>query len=291
MGFGKAQPNKRLPTGDEILRIISEVDVFEYYLGFLPTNPISSPLREDINPSFSLFLSDKYSQLFYKDFSTGEVGDCFIFVKRLFNLATKTDAFNKVAGDFGLNQFRLPSGSISAPSTKLKIPERKTPRIKPNERLRISVRRREWKLRDKNFWYKKYGLNKEQLEYCNVYPISHYFVNGYCTEAHSKAYAFVEEKDGLQTFKIYQPYAEKEDKWINNNDYSTWELWTQMPNTGNILVICSSRKDAMVIKSLFPSELLTACSLQSEHVNPKESVVDELRNRFKEIYILYDRRK
>ena len=101
------------------------------------------------------------------------------------------------------------------------------------------------------------------------------------------AYAFVEEKDGLQTFKIYQPNAD-EKKWINNNDFSTWELWTQLPEKGKNLIITSSRKDAGVIKILYPSNLLTSCALQSEKTNPKKSVVEELKMRFDKIYVMYD---
>lgn len=288
MGFGKSQPTKRLPTGNDILKHISSADIFMAYLGDLPQKPISSPLREDTNPSFSLFHSDLYEQIFFKDFATGEKGDCFIFVKKLFNLSTKTDAFNKVAEDFNLKEFRLNSESISTQPTAKFKPKKLKVEFKPHERLRISVRVRPWKIRDKVFWEGRYGLNKNQLEHCNVYPISHFFVNGYCTKAHGIAYAFVEEKDGLQTFKIYQPNAPKEEKWINNNDFSTWELWTQMPEKGKVLIITSSRKDAMVIKSLFPSHQITSCSLQSEGVNPKQSVVEELKSRFDEVFVLYD---
>ena len=91
----------------------------------------------------------------------------------------------------------------------------------------------------------------------------------------------------MQTFKIYQPLSEKA-KWINNNDYSTWELWTQLPKNGKNLIITSSRKDAIVIKKMFDSSFITSCSLQSENVNPKKSVIDELKSRFENIFVLYD---
>ena len=44
----------------------------------------------------------------------------------------------------------------------------------------------------------------------------------------------------------------------------------------------------MVIKSLFPSSMITSCSLQSESVNPKPSVMEELKNRFKHVFVMYD---
>ena len=225
--------------------------------------------------------------ILFKDFATGEVGDCFVFVMRLFKLSSKVEAFNKVASDFNLNQFEL------NPSTILSLPKRKSSqktkvKFKTERQLSMAVTVRPWKLKDKAYWHDKYGLNKDQLEYCKIYPISHYFINGYCTKADELAYAFVEYKDGRQTFKIYQPYNTNKRKWINNNDYSTWELWSQMPKSGEVLIITSSRKDAAVLKTLYSSELLTSVALQSEGVIPKQSVINELKKRFKRIYILYD---
>lgn len=286
MSFGKSKDHKKLPNSQDILSCVSDLEIFERYLGSIPQKPISSPLREDTNPSFSLFNATDHGRVFWKDFSTGESGDCFLFVMRLFNIPSKVETFNRIARDFNLNQFELNRPIFTTSPNNL--PKRKKPKLDKTKRIRISVTVRDWKIKDKNYWDGKYGLGKEQLEYCNIFPISHYFVNGYCTKAHDLAYAFVEEKDGIQTFKIYQPKADKENKWINNNDFSTWELWTQLPAHGDVCIIASSRKDAAVIKSLFPSREVTACSLQSEGVNPKMSVVEELRGRFKRVFILYD---
>jgi len=287
MGFGKSRSYKDLPTSAAILAVVSEIDIFSYYLGgTIPNKPISSPLREDTSPSFSLFHSSEHGIVLYKDFATGEVGNCFVFVMRLFNLSSKIEAINKVAADFSLNQFEIPNSITSQPINLTYTKNRK--KTLNTGRLKISVTVRNWSIKDKDYWEGKYGLTKQQLEFCNIHPISHYFVNGYCTKTQDNAYAFVEEKDNIQTFKIYQPYADKENKWINNNDFSTWELWTQLPDNGEVLIVASSRKDALVIKSLFPTNQITACSLQSEGVNPKRNVIDEIRGRFKEVYIMYD---
>lgn len=286
MSFGKSQPTKRLPTSEDVLKYVSDAEIFSAYLGGLPKRPISSPLREDVKPSFSLFHSDVHNILMYKDFGTGEVGDCFVFVKRLFRLGTKIEAINKVAQDFNLTEFRLDGSTYSIPAG-VKFTKKKVEFCK-KEKVRISIKVRKWSVNDRAYWEGKYGLNIKQLEYCGVYPISHYFINGNCIKGMNLSYAFVENKDGNQTFKIYQPEGDKDTKWINNNDYSTWELWSQLPETGDTLIIASSRKDAMVIKSLFPSNKLTSCALQSEGVNPKENVTDELKDRFKRIFVLYD---
>lgn len=285
MAFGSNRDFKKLPNSRDILKHVTDLDIFEMYLGSIPTKPISSPLREDTKPSFSLFMSREHGKVFFKDFATGETGDCFLFVMRLFRIQAKTDVFNKIARDFNLDEFDI--GKTSIVSTPKKTYVKKKKKINAYKLL-ITVRVRPWKIRDRDYWVKKYGLGIEQLEYCKIFPISHYFINGVCNIAHDLAYAFVEEKDGLQTFKIYQPFAPKLEKWTNNNDFSTWELWTQLPDEGDTLIITSSRKDAAVIKSLFPSKEITSCALQSEGVNPKKSVIEELRGRFKEVFIMYD---
>jgi len=276
---------KKLANQNDILNVLTDVEIFEYYLGGIPKKPISSPLREDKTPSFSLFHSDLHGKMMFKDFATGQTGDVFVFLMRLFQFTSITDVFNRIAADFMLDQFETKSPqtarqSYVVPSNRGKVRK---------ERLRIRVKVRPWSKKDAAYWRGKYGFTIKQLEYCGVFPISHYFVNGYCKVAEDVAYAFVEEKDELQTFKIYQPLTkDPEKKWINNNDYSTWELWAQLPDSGKNLIITSSRKDAMVIKSLFPSHLLTSCALQSEKVNPKQNVMMELMGRFENIYILYD---
>ena len=277
---------KKLANQNDILSCITDVEIFEYYLGGIPKKPISSPLREDKTPSFSVFHSDMYGKLMYKDFATGETGDVFIFLMRLFKFVNITDVFNKVAADMGLTQFettntsKYPRRSFVSSSNRGKV---------KRSRLEIKIKLRKWSRKDQEYWNGKYGFTRKQLEHCGVFPISHYFINGYCKAAEEVAYAFVEEKDGLQTFKIYQPLTKiPENKWVNNNDYSTWELWKQMPNKGKNLIITSSRKDAMVIKSLYPSHLLTSCALQSEKVNAKDYVMDEVIERFENIYIFYD---
>lgn len=285
MAFGKGREIKDLPTSKGILKYVTDLDIFELYLGSIPTKPISSPLREDTKPSFSLFMSKEHGKVFFKDHATGDSGDCFLFVMRLFRLRTKIAVFNKIASDFKLDEFDIDQENSFVPFS-IKKTERGN-KMSVKSRLRMSVTIRSWKVKDKDYWLGKYHLGIKQLEYCKIFPISHYFINGSATIASELAYVFVEEKDGLQTFKIYQPKS-VDDKWINNNDFSTWELWTQLPDKGKILIITSSRKDAAVIKSLFPSEEVTSCSLQSENVKAKKSVTEELKSRFDEVFVMYD---
>ena len=244
MGFGKGNDvNMRYATSKELLKIVSGGQIFDHYLGGVPRGAINSPLRTEVHPSFSVFYSDNHDDFFFKDFKTGDRGDALVFVMRLFKFKKITDAINQVVVDFGLTQFRTSALSYSKPATKDDKDFSKIKKILKNK-IDIRVTVRQWKKWDKEFWQDRYGLTKDQLEYCQVYPISHFFLQGYCSVAEKHAYVFVEEKDGVQTFKLYQ--------------------------------------------SLFPSNMITSCSLQSESVNPKASVMEELKNRFNHVFVMYD---
>ena len=74
-----------IATPDEILKYINDLSIFNYYIKNLAVNTaFKSPLRKDENPSFSVFFSKKANKFLYKDLATGESGDCFMFVRKLF---------------------------------------------------------------------------------------------------------------------------------------------------------------------------------------------------------------
>lgn len=286
MAFGESREIKKKPNSNDILGCVDSQEIFEMYLGGLPTKPISSPFREDKNPSFSLFYSNEHEMLMYKDFSTGEVGDCFNFVMKLFKISSKIETFNKIARDFKLTQFELGAGFNSKFTRKRKKGNGKKVRMnKP--RVEIKINLAPWTHVHKNYML-LYGLTSRFANSCDVFPIRGYWIGDAYYQSDPVAFAYLEMKDGIKTFKIYQPYNAFKKKWVSGNDSSTWELWNMLPKKGNILVITSSRKDAMVIKSLYKSRDITSCSLQSEGVIPKLHVLDQLKSRFKQIYILYD---
>lgn len=280
----KARDARKLPNKSDIMSCLTSDDIFNRYLGGIPNTTIASPIREDKTPSFSLFRHDQTGELMYKDFATGDVGDCFVFVKNLLKYNKLTDVFCRVADDFMLTQF----STVSPGKSDFKfLPGIRTPVKTKKSYVTIKVKRRNWTNTDVNYWKKKYGFSRVQLEYCGIYPISHFFIGEVAYIADKRAYVFVEKKDGKQTYKIYQPSSTKR-KWVSNNNFSVWELWTQLPSRGRKLIITSSRKDALMIKSMFPSKIITSCSLQNEITRPKIQVINELKSRFRDIYILYD---
>ena len=62
-------------------------------------------------------------------------------------------------------------------------------------------------------------------------------------------------------------------------------MWSKLPDKGEYLIITSSRKDALCI---WENTGIPAISLQAESYLPKEHIVQQLKDRFKFIFVLYD---
>lgn len=255
---------------NDVREITSDDEVVSKYFGINSVPIIMlSPLRKDKNPSLSIFrLPD--GNIGYKDFGTGEKGIVYDLLSKLWNISIK-QVYRRIIDDY-------------SPSNTL-INKTKRQRKLRKSCTTLNVKTREWRDWDLEYW-NKYGVSKEWLEYAEIYPISTIFFNNDKTTipAEKYAYVYVERKDNKVTLKVYQPYSERF-KWISKHDSSVWDLWTKIPITGDKLIITSSRKDALCVWS---NSGIPSLSLQGEGYIPKESVINELKNRYKDIYVLYD---
>ena len=261
----------------EILSKVTELDIAGFYFGikYLPCL-INAPYRKDDKPSVSLFAGSN-DQVLFKDFGTNEAGDIFTLLKKTWNTSLKS-VVNRIARDLPL--FRDESVKTRRPKV-YSI----TPGYDPTATLKCKVR--EWRDYDLEYW-ETYGVSLPWLKFGEVYPVSQvmHIKEGVTRTipAEKLAYAYVERKDGNITLKIYQPLS-KTFKWINKHDSSVWDLWTKIPERGECLIITSSRKDALCI---WENTGIPAVSLQGEGYIPKKHVVDQLKERFNHVFILYD---
>lgn len=263
----------------ELLRYISEDDILLKYLN-IPQIPclINSPFRDDKNPSFSIYYDKKTGKIRWRDFGTNESGGIFDLLMAIYHLSFKELA-EKIEEDFAYNTSSIDKTSFDSSRSHHKYVFDKD--------IKLDVRIRKWKSWDIEYW-NSYGISIDLLEKARVYPISHLFVekNGKSIIINSDkhAYVYVEFKDNIPTYKIYQPYSTKY-KWLNRHDSSVWSLWRMLPENGEKLIITSSTKDALcIIENLG----IPSCSLQAESYLPKPKVIEELKQRFQKIYILYD---
>lgn len=262
-----------------ILQKVSEYQIFAYYIPELELNTaICSPIRNDDVPSFSVFYASGLDKLLFRDFATKEKGDCFVFVSRLFNI-DYYQALQRIAYDFGLVK-----GNLSAEQKKRILPKHKD--FKQTKHVHIGIKRQDFTSRDLKFW-RSFGISVDTLNKYNVYSCTHVFINDHIipiNNSKSPAYAYMEHKDGVYTYKIYQPFN-KEQRFISNVDKSVWQGWTQMPDKGNKLIITKALKDVMAITEVTG---IPAVAMQAETTDPKPHIIDQLKSRFKKVYLLYD---
>lgn len=263
----------------EILELTTEAQIASYYLG-INTIPvvINSPLRRDSKPSFGIFSPDGV-KVMYIDFSNKDKGDIFTLLKKMWNIPLSSvcrkiyEDFNKFGNDINVQKANPSVYSIA--------------NVRTNNDLKCKIR--EWRDYDVEYW-SSYGISIDWLKYAEVYPISHKIIikDGikYVYGADKYAYAFVERKDNRVTLKIYQPYNKNGYKWANKHDRSVIGLWTKVPQYGDKICICSSVKDALCL--MCNTKIPSIC-LQGEGYGMSDTAVNELKRRYKHVFILLDR--
>lgn len=256
---------------EKVNDLYSDFDIAHKYLGITCVpEVINSPLRQDNNPSLGLFINNKTNSLWFKDFGSGEKGSLYDLLAKMWNVS-KDKVYDRILED------------MPAPA----LIRKRGAKVYRKSAGKVEVRVREWRDYDIAYW-DSYGISLPWLKFGEIYPISHIILtkNGhsYPIPAEKYAYVYVERKDGIVSFKIYQPYS-KEYKWMSKHDSSVWDLWTKIPEKGDKLIITSSRKDALAIWS---NTGIPALSLQGEGYIPKEHVVQQLKDRYNKVYVLYD---
>lgn len=263
-----------------VLSYITQEEIYRFYLAknFRFNTPFSSPFRVDKNPSF--VISNKNYR--YKDFAMGDSGNCFNFVMQLFNINYNL-ALIQIVTDFNIrSNFHIvnPTGYNNA-FKRAEVKNLSTNLYTGTVSLKI--KQREWEQYDLDYW-QSYGISLTYLRLGWIFPISHFFLNDKCYRADKLSYAYIEKKDNKITYKIYQPKNTFK-KFISGNTWSTWELWHLLPQTGEDLIITSSRKDAL---SIIENLQVPAVSFQAESIIPKDIVLKEVLKRFKRVFLFYD---
>lgn len=258
---------------------ISQLDIAARYLSItkIPCL-INSPFRKDTHPSFCIYTKDG-KKVLWIDYSTNENGDIYNLLQNMWHCKL-SEVINRIYKDFSKNN------KIS----KLEV-DSNSPTIYKKDDSILQCKVRSWQSYDIEYWG-TYGITLDWLKYADVYPISHKIIirnnKKYVFCADKLAYAFIEHKENNITIKIYQPFNKKGYKWCNKHDRSVISLWTKIPEKGNKLVICSSLKDALC---LWENSNIPCVAVQGEGYNISDTVIKELNERFKNVYILFDNDK
>jgi hypothetical protein len=246
---------KQKLTKESILSKITEYDIFRWYM---PTkswklNAVTySPFRNESNPSF--IIGNKWGSLSFVDFADmSKRGDCFEFVKLLFNLASLHDVLVKIDSDFGLGISSKPTGEY-----KQIVAEYKQPTDVKRYSF-IQVVTRKFTNEELAYW-NQYHQDIQDLKANNIYSIKKLYFNKQLFPLKDSELRFGYFYDGH--WKIYRPHSDRKIKWVPNNVPITAMDGKQDITNCDTAFINKSKKDYMVMKKVFPC----CCAVQNESI-------------------------
>lgn len=217
-----------------ILKHVSEFDIYRYYLPNIEINDITnSPFRKDNNPSFGIYLSMN-NELMFNDYKLGS-GNFLKFTMWMENVDYKSalHILNK--------RYNLGYISYGNNSSYIHKPIITNEKFFKKDKTKISIKSRDWNQDDIDFWY---PLDIKKLY--NVIPIKYFWINEQIYNADKLAYAY---RYGPYIYKIYQPNRDvKNGKFWSNIDISIpWFGHNILPTKQHdVLLVVSSAKDTNV---------------------------------------------
>lgn len=261
-----------------LLSKFSEETFMEYYLGIPVAKKLyRNPLRKDNKPTCS-FYRNKSGELIFKDFSGVFYGN-FISVVMFKYSCTYHQALRIIANDFGL----IHDNKIPKNKGKLNV---SAPVFRDDGAAIIQVEIKDFSKSEME-WWSDYGVTDKILKKFHVFSCKNVFLNGNVISTssdHCPIYGYYGgKKEGIELWRIYFP-KRKSYRFLSNWDSKKIQGIKQLPNEGKLLVITKSLKDVMCLYSLG----IPAIAPNSETLFIPEALYVELKNRFKNIVVLYD---
>lgn len=259
-------------TKENILKYISEYDVYRYYLPNVQIGSITnSPFRVDKDASFGIFIASN-GDIAFNDFRMGG-GDFVKFVRWMEN-CTFVEALNHINNIFDLKF--IPRGGGNRNNMKPALITKYKPKIR--HKPKIYIKSKEWSELDDEYWY---PLLRSDLKPVN--PIKYFWIDAQLFGTAPLAYSY---KYGKDIYKIYQPTKQAGNgKWWSNISASTpWFGHNSLPDTGSHLFVTSSNKDALVLICLG----YNAIAPHSESQTFTQEQYLEYKERFDDIVVFFD---
>lgn len=246
---------KKLLTTESIFSKITEYDIFRFYMpnkDWKLNQVTHSPFRNEKNPSF--VIGNKNGYLSFIDFGdTSKRGDCFQFVKDLFQLSSIDEVLKLIDRDFGLGI----SYGKDVGHYKMIVSNYKQPEDLGKRYSLIQVKTRKFTKEELEYW-NQYHQSLDDLRDNNIYSISKLYLNRQLFPLKETELRFGYLYDGH--WKIYKPFGDKKTKWVPNNVPITAMDGKEDIKNCDVAFINKSKKDYMVMKKIFPC----CCAVQNE---------------------------
>lgn len=265
-----------------ILSKFTEEQIMEFYL-HIPVKKglFRSPLRKDHHPTCSFYRS-KSGVLLFKDFATGQSLSCFEVVMTLFN-CDYYKALNIIANDLGIvknDVLQKNKGKINTNYVKIEKEEISKIQVQIQEFTDLELK-----------WWNSYGITPDILKKYRIYSCKYVFLNGKViaeSKQHCPIFGYYggiikKDKEVIELWRCYFP-KRKSYRFLTNWPSKKIQGYKQLPKEGKLLVITKSMKDVACLNSMN----INACAPNSENLFLSEPVLNDLKDRFKRIVVLYD---
>jgi len=263
-----------------ILRKVSDLTLWMYYCTNFSINKMfKSELYNDKNPSVKMYFDNNKGR--YHDFGTGETHDIFSYICKKYN-CTFLESLRIINSDFKLGYNALSTNKENSQLVLGALPPNKSI---VSQKYLIHVEKRDFTLKDFQYWNNKYYINIDTLNTYNVNRINSYHLLDSNKKIISSTYCYTNTYSYYYKdyhYKLYAPFGNK--KWINNLNKDMLLGYDQLPYKGDMLIITKSLKDVMVLHELG----IPAISPDSEVINIPNNIIKELKKRFKYVVSMYD---
>lgn len=235
-----------------ILERVDEYALYCFYLKFQPEigRPIISPIRRPGDPdtqgSFVIFYPTRvrtHFEFLWSDNGTGQKGNVFQMISLMFGGITIPSVYQMIDADFGL-------GFGDGATIKH---ERIDPGIRPKayRPCEIKVRSRSFTPEDISYWA-QYGIAPTILNRYNITSVDLYWSGRHQSHPrviakHKLCYAY----RIWSKYKIYQPYADKDNKFRNDYTPIHIEGYPQLRYESDTLIITKALKDVAMFDANF----------------------------------------
>ena len=267
-------------TKELLLSKYSQETFFEHYLGIpVKKGLFCSPsiIRTDRKPTCSFYKNSR-GVLKYKDFA----GPSFDFVGCVMHIfqCSYYKALRIIANDFGFINTNIDKNPPKIQYSGFQFEETSS--------AIIQVEIKEFSKKELD-WWEGFGIGLHTLQKFKVYSIQSVFLNGvYFTTSSetSPIYGYYGGKNskGQELWRLYMP-TKRNYRFLSNWNSSMIQGSKQMPKSGEFIVITKSLKDVMALYEFG----IPAIAPNSENLFLTAVQYDKIKERFSEIYLLYDR--
>ena len=272
-----------------ILKYISQKDIFEYYFGEeIDTNrQYKNPLRIDNRPGCRFFYSNVDDNLLFKDFSIKSPPIwCFEFIRLKYNLLTSYDVLIMINNDFKLGLGINLNEHNNNLASNINFEKRESLDI---IRLPIKCRTQSFNKFDLNYW-NQFGISLSTLNYYNVYSVKHVWKGNDIIWRYTKynpIYLYHFPNDNKK--KMYRPFEKNKNFKFISSPYinEVYQGYDQLPKYGDNLIITKSMKDVMTLYELG----YLSIAPNGEGYDISNELINHLYTRFDKLIIFYDNDK